>query len=229
VALNPSPTELTTAATDAAITLLSLLCLVVLRRHQATNPQRVRIWTWVFALLALASALGAVAHGLDLAATTVNWLWRPLYLALGLVVGLFVIGAVFDYAGAGAARRALLPMLVLAVGFFVLTQLSSGTFRLFVAYEGLAMLAALLMYGLLAWRRRLEGAGIVAAGILLNLLAAAIQATGTASLQVVVPFDHNGVFHLVQIIALALLTAGLARGMVHPQSCGSGAANTPLR
>lgn len=211
--LNPSPTELSTAATDAVIAVVSLLCLAVLRRHRRRHPQRVLIWTWVFALLALASLLGAVAHGLDLPAMALAWLWRPLYLLLGVIVALFVVGAIFDYAGVRAARRTLPPMLALALAFFALTQTFSGTFRLFIAYEGLAMLAALLIYGLLALRRRLDGAGIVAAGILLNLLAAAIQATGTVSLQVIVPFDHNGVFHLVQIVALAVLTAGLARGM----------------
>jgi hypothetical protein len=28
-----------------------------------------------------------------------------------------------------------------------------------------------------------------------------------------VPFDHNGVFHLVQMVALVVLTIGLLRGM----------------
>ena len=225
--LNPSPTELTTAATDAAIALVSLLCLAALLRHRNRHPHRVRIWACVFVLLALASVLGAIAHGLELSATVRDGLWRPLYLALSLVVALFAVGAVFDYAGARAARLALLPMLVLAFGFFALTQISSGSFRLFVAYESVAMLAALLLYALLTLQSRLEGAGIVAAGILMNLLAAAIQATETVSLTLVAPFDHNGVFHLVQIVALVVLTAGLTRGMVQPQSSGSGADRVP--
>jgi len=126
---------------------------------------------------------------------------------------MFVIGAIFDLKGENAARAWLLPMLVLALGFFTLTQVGSGSFRVFVVYEASAMFGALGVYLFLALKRRLAGAGTVAAGITLNIVAAAIQATGTVSLTIIVPFDHNGVFHLVQAVALVLLTRGLARGM----------------
>ncbi len=214
---NPSITELTTAATDLLIAVAALACLGVLRRSRKANRQRVAIWSWVFGLLALASLLGAFAHGLALDPAAQAWLWRPLYLALGLVVAMFVVGAVFDLRGARAARAWLAPMLVLALGFFTVTQVGSDHFMIFVVYEALAMFGALGVYLLLARDRRLAGASSVAAAILLNIVAAAIQATGSVALTIVVPFDHNGVFHLVQLLALVVLTRGLARGMA-PES-----------
>ena len=210
---NPVITELTTAATDAVIALVSLGCIAVLNRHRAEHQRRVGIWSSVFGLLAFASVLGAFAHGLDLTSITQSWLWRPLFLSLGLVVAMFVVGAVFDFKGEHAARTSLVPMLALALGFFIVTQVASGTFLIFVAYEAVAMLAALGMYLSLALKRQLEGAVTIAAGIVLNIVAAAIQASDSISLTIVVPFDHNGVFHLVQIVALVVLTLGLARSM----------------
>jgi hypothetical protein len=214
MAFNPEVTELTTAATDAAIAGLSLGCMAFLRRRRAHRPQRATIWSWVFGLLVVASLLGVVAHGLDLTAGAEAWLWRPLYLSLGLVVALFVVGALYDAGGEQTARRALPPLLALGVAFFVVTQVASGTFIVFVVYEAVAILLALGLYVGLAVRRRLAGAGIVAAGIVLNLVAAGVQATETVSLTIVVPFDHNGVFHFVQMAALVVMTAGLARGQV---------------
>jgi hypothetical protein len=213
MAFNPVITELTTAATDAIIALVSVACLVALNRHQAGPPQRVKIWSWVFGLLAFASLLGALAHGLELAATTRSWLWPPLYLSLGLVVALFVVGAVFDFKGERAARISLYPMLGLALAFFTVTQVASGSFLIFVVYEVVAMLAVLGIYTMLAVKRQLDGANIIAAGILLNILAATIQASGTISVTFIVPFDHNGVFHIVQIVALVTITLGLMRRM----------------
>ena len=210
---NPAITELTTAATDTLITIVALGCIAVLRRGSNRHRQRVAVWSWVFGLLAFASLVGALAHGLDLSSTAQSWLWRPLYLSLGLVVAMFVVGAVFDLKGESAARAWLIPMLVLALVFFTVTQVGSGSFWAFVVYEALAMLGALGIYLLLALKRRLAGAGTVAAAILLNIVAAAIQSTGNITLTIVVPFDHNGVFHLVQIVALVVLTRGLARGM----------------
>jgi hypothetical protein len=210
---NPIITELTTAITDVVIAGVSLACIAVLNPYRAEHRRRVEIWSWVFGLLAFASVLGALAHGLDLTSTTQVWLWRPLYLSLGLVVAMFVVGAVFDFKGERAARMSLIPMLILAVGFFAVTQVASGTFQIFVAYETFAMLAALGMYISIALKRQLAGAATIAAGIVLNIVAAAIQASGTISMTFVVPFDHNGVFHLVQAVALLALTRGLTRSM----------------
>lgn len=210
---NPSITELTTAATDGVIALLALACIAALLSHKSEHPQRVGLWVWVFGLLAFASLLGAIAHGLDLSPKLRAWVWRPLFLSLGFVVALFVVGAVLDYRGKGAARKVLTPMLGLGLVFFVITEVVSGAFLVFVAYEAFAMLVALGMYSSLAARRQLPGAGLVAAGIALNIAAAAIQASGSVALTIVVPFDHNGVFHLVQMAALAVLTGGLVRGM----------------
>ena len=213
MALNPELTELTTAATDALLALLSCACLVILWPCRASNRWRWGIWSAVFALLAIASLLGAVAHGLDLSAEMRAWLWRPLYLSLGFVVALFCVGAVFDYGGQRAARFALLPMLALGFGFFLLTQLTTGSFLLFVVYEAVAMLAALVMYLLLSVKHHVDGAGLITLAIVLNMVAAGIQASGTVSLSLGVPLDHNGVFHLVQLVAIALLMPGLVRGM----------------
>lgn len=208
------PTEQTTAATDALLALLALVCVGVLRRHRTVDPPKVRLWSWVFGLLIFAAGLGAVAHGIAMSEATRDALWRPLFLVLGLVVALFAAAAIHDWKGQHMARR-MLPLLVsLGVLFFLVTQLASGSFLLFVLYEAVAMLFAFAVYVRLAAGRKLAGAGVVAVGIVLNILAAAIQATESVRFTLGVPFDHNGVFHLVQIVAVIVLTAGLVRGLV---------------
>jgi hypothetical protein len=100
-------------------------------------------------------------------------------------------------------------MLAVGVGFFALTQLLSGTFLVFVLFQAVAMLFALGAYGCLAVKRRLAGAWWMAGGVLVTLLAGAIQATGSLPFTLVWPFDHNGVYHFVQMVGLLLLTVGL--------------------
>jgi hypothetical protein len=210
--LNPSATELTTAATDAA---LGLLCLAVLLRLGAIDVSATwkrALWCWVFGLLVVASVLGTVAHGLELSESVRSVLWRPLYLSLGLTVALFLVGGIYDWRGEAAAR-ALLPWAVgIGVSFFVVTQLSSGSFLIFVVYEATAMLATLAMYVYLSTTGRLAGAGMMTVGIGLSIVAAAVQAS-VLSVRLIVPFDHNGLFHLVQLTAIAALANGLRRGL----------------
>ena len=210
--LNPSLTEFTTGATDAMIVVECGVIMAILYRARAGDRFRAGLWCWTFGLLAFASILGTVTHGLDMPDSLRDALWKPLYLSLGMVVGLFVIGAIHDWLGGATAVR-LVPWSVgVAIAFFGLTEIFDGAFIIFVLYEAAGMATALLIYLFLASTHRLGGAAVVAAAILLNLLASWVQAS-SLSLNLFVPLDHNGVFHLVQMIGLAVLGIGLHRGM----------------
>ena len=218
MALNPIATELTTAATDAILALLALVCIRWLAGRRSADPEKVTLWVLVLALLAVASALGAVAHGFDLSPDTLWLLWQPLFLSLGLVVALFVVAAVYDGFGAAAARRLLIPALVVGGAFYLLTLLFPGTFMVFVLYEAVAMLVALALYVRLAIRDRERWARLMVLGIGLNIVAAAIQASGTVRLDLGVPFDHNGVFHLVQMVAIVVMVSGVGTSLDTPST-----------
>lgn len=210
--LTESPTELTTGATDAALAIECLVIMVCLRRAAPAGHWRAALWRWAFGLLAFSAFLGAVVHGLVLPDSTRAALWMPLYLSLGILIALFMVGAVYDWRGPAAAKRLVPWSIGVGVVFFGLTQFLGGPFFVFVVYEAAAMVSALAIYLFLAAARRLKGAGVVAAGILLNLAAAGLQASDV-SVRILFQFDHNGVFHLVQMIATATLGLGLGMGM----------------
>jgi hypothetical protein len=170
------------------------------------------VWQAALAALALASVLGVVAHGLELPAATRELLWQPLYLALGVTMALFVVGAIRDWRGEAAGRRVLLPMLALAVVFYGVTRLTRGSFLAFVVYEAAALLFSLGVYLRLATTGRARaGAVPMAAALAVSLAAGAVQASDVGPVHLVWDFDHNGVFHLVQLVGLALLLTGLRR------------------
>ena len=203
-------TERTTAATDAVLALAAAAAILVLRRTTPPSFGRA-VWQAALAALALASVLGAVAHGIELPAATRELLWQPLYLALGVTMALFVVGAVRDWRGDAAGRRVLAPMLALAVVFYGITRLTGGSFLAFVVYEAAALLFSLGVYLRLATGPARVGAAPMAAALAVSLAAGAVQASDVGSVRLVWEFDHNGVFHLVQLVGLALLLAGLRR------------------
>jgi len=212
--LNGSATELTTAATDGLLGILAVIGLVILSSYRDRDSWRIGVWSSVLTTLAVVSLLGTVVHGLALSDTARDLIWRPLYLLLGLLVALFVVAGVYDWRGRITAGRLLPVAVVVAVLFFLLTQLIRGSFLVFVIYEAVAMLLALSIYAYLAVRHRRDGAALMAVAIVLNIIAAAIQASGSVSLTVIWPFDHNGVFHLVQMVAVVVLVLGLRRSLV---------------
>lgn len=208
---NPVETELTTAATDA---LLGLLCLalaagLVLLPTPALWKRNV----WIAALVCMAagSLLGAVAHGFALGETTRALLWKPLYLSLGLAVALVVVAAAGDWWGDVTARRLLPWAMAAALAFFAVSQLFGGAFVIFIAYEGVATVAALAIYAMLA-RSGTPGASAVTVGLALSLVAAVVQMS-SLSLRLLVRFDHNGLFHLLQIVAVIVMATGVRRSL----------------
>lgn len=210
-----SPTELTTSATDAVLVVECVVIMAYLWRAPAGDRWRTGLWCWVFGLIAFSSLLGAIAHGLEMPDAVREALWKPLYLSLGILVALFIVGAVFDWRGRAAAVRLVPWSIGAGAVFFGLTEFFGGAFIVFGVYEASAMGGALAIYSFLAATHRLKGAGLVAAAILLNLAAAGVQATDV-SVRIVFPFDHNGVFHLVQMTGAAVLGLGLRIGIGSP-------------
>jgi len=212
MALIASPTEITTSATDLVLAIECVVVLAYLRRTPSGDRWKIGLWCWVFGLLAFVSFLGAAAHGLEMPHSLRAAIWKPLYLSLGLLVGLFLVGAFLDWQGRVVARRLVPWSIGLGIIFFGLTEVLNGKFIIFILYEAAAMTSALVIYSFLAATHRLPGAGVMATAIFLNLVAAGVQAS-SISFTILVPFDHNGVFHLVQMVGIATLGLGLRIGM----------------
>jgi hypothetical protein len=94
------------------------------------------------------------------------------------------------------------------------TEVADGAFLVFVAYEVVAMLFALAVYGRLAAQGK-EGGSLIAAGVLVTLVAAGVQQTDLA-ITLIWPFDHNGIFHLIPMPGLLLMTLGVRRSLAEP-------------
>ena len=197
---------------NPAPTIYGTLIIALLLRTAPANRWRTNLWCSVFALLATASFLGALLHALEMPKSIRIALWTPLYLSLGILVVLFIIGAVADWRGRVAAKRLVPWGIGMSAAFLGLTALLGGKFIVFIICAATVLLSALAIYTFLAATHRLQGAAVIALAILLNLAAAAVQASNL-SLHLLFPFDHNGVFHLVQILSTATLGLGLHLGM----------------
>jgi hypothetical protein len=207
------PTEQTTAVTDLMLAVLAAACAVYLHRVGTRARWKTNLWTAVMAFLAAAAGLGAVVHGLQMDSALQALLWHPIKLFLGLLIALFVAAAVYDIWGEAAARRALPAIVLVGVGFFGITLIWPGRFLVFIVYETLAMLFALAGYAWLAGHGRLKGAWLMTAGILTTIAAAGVQAGRLLTFTLIWPFDHNGVYHLIQMAGIVLILAGLRQDL----------------
>jgi hypothetical protein len=211
-----SPTERTTAATDVLLAVVGIWGAVCLQAVDPVFSWKAGVWAWMFSLAAFSSLLGAIAHGFEMPSGLHTTLWQGISLGLNLAVALFVVGVVYDLFGPAASKQILKTMLGAGVGFYLVSRLFSGSFRVFVIYQAAVSLFALGAYGWLAVGARLEGAGLVAAGILACLIAGGLQTRKHLHLRAVWEFDHNGLFHIVQTAGLILILWGLKVSLSAP-------------
>ncbi len=204
------PTEQTTAATDVVLALVALVvCVLTFKAGKQFNPKKGKIWTWAFGLLAFAALTGAIAHGFQMSHQLNYILWQPLNLALGLAISMFVVGVTFDMTKGDLPKFVLPVLIVTGTLFYLVTLIIPGSFLVFILYEAIAMLFSLVVYIILGFRNQIRGAWFMALGILITIIAAAIQASESISFTSIWKFDHNGIFHIIQIIGLLVLYWGL--------------------
>jgi len=208
--LAEDPAEQTTALTDIILALVAFGGVLLLQWSpvNARELWRINIWSTAIGLIGLAAVLGAVAHGLLLKTTLHNRIWLVLNMALALAVSLFVVGVINDLWSYQASIKALPFMLFVGLGFYLTTLIYSEIFFLFIMYEGLALSFALCAYLFLMGTGQ-PGAGLMASGVLLSMVAAGLQARKSIVLKLIWKFDHNGIYHIVQTIGLLFLIAGL--------------------
>ncbi len=98
-------------------------------------------------------------------------------------------------------------MLATAALFYWATRRTNGDFLVFVIYSSGTTIFALAVHAMLA-RRGLPGAKGVAIGLGVSLAAGLFQAS-SLSLSLIWRFDHNGLFHLAQLVGLGILIPSL--------------------
>jgi hypothetical protein len=203
------PVEQSTAVTDIFIAIVAIAGICYLRYPASQELWKVNLWSAAFGFIAISGGLGAIAHGVCLPEIHHQRIWQLLNLALGLSVSLFVVGVVYDIRGVEAARRVLPLMLLLGVSFYLVTRLVPGTFFIFIVYEAVALFFACGSYLVLALQSQLNGSLVIAAGVFTCIVAACFQVNKKLSFKLIWQFDHNGIFHLLQIVGLVLLVVGL--------------------
>jgi hypothetical protein len=208
------PTEQTTAFTDVILAILALITAIYIsKRGTVRSSFRTKVWSGAFLFLALSAATGAIAHGFEMPDKLNGNVWHVINFGLGMTVALFLVATAADLTNTRIAKRFLPGMLGIAVVFFLVTVFIPGSFLVFIIFESIAMLAALGTYTGLSMRRKLKGAPCIAVAILITMIAAGVQASEAVHFTIIWEFDHNGLFHIIQMAALPLFAIGISKGM----------------
>lgn len=167
------------------------------------------LWALAFAALALAAALGGTYHGFGnaLGAGAQDLLWKATVLAVGT-------GSFGMCAGSAIAvtvdnpRRLLVALAVATLAVYSVWMLTHDAYLYVIADTGVAMAMIAALHGWSATRRRDRASLWILGGVGASALAAGAQASGIALHP---NFNHNDMYHVIQIAAMALFYIGARR------------------
>lgn len=200
-------TEPMTFATDLLMGLLAIVLAVRLARAgRASHSKAVTAWAGLFACTAAASFLGGSHHGLAavLLPSANRWLWQFTLWATG--VGSACMLAAAAWAGtSGVTQRVLLAVTVLKLVVYLWWMSRHDAFLFVIVDYATALLATLVIAWLSPAAAMRAARPWLNAGAAVAVVAALIQALKLAPHP---HFNHNDLFHVVQMGALCLLYKG---------------------
>lgn len=166
-------------------------------------------WTAAFAALALSAVLGGTYHGFapTLATGTENLLWKATVLAVGVGTFGMVVGSLIATT-TGPFRKLLLTVAAAKLVIYLGWMLNHDDFIYVIADTGTAMAMVGLLHGWSAIRGRDRESLWMLGGVGASAFAAGVQLMGYTLHP---NFNHNDLYHVIQIAAMTLYYIGARR------------------
>ena len=202
--------EPTTALTDLLLALLALgFSLQLIPSARRLRQESIRDWGLAFGALSVGALAGGISHGFatQLSATAHAVVWRNTLYSIGFPSYYMVAGT-----ARAAMRRRLGNWLIVVAAVKLAGYLYWTTIRpefSLAVYDYVPNMLAVLVMGVMLKKRRRDPAGFwLAAGVVVSFFAAAVQQSG---LTLAENFNHNDLYHVIQMVALVLFYRGASR------------------
>lgn len=184
-----------TLITDYILAGVTAWLAALLFRNSQSQRSR-KSWALAFAALAVGAFLGGTWHGLF----QHPFLWKATLLAVGVASFAMVAGSAIA-AVPGIARRLILAFAAAKFCVYFIWMLRRDEFIFVVIDTGIAFAVVAALH-LWKWN------GLLLGGVAVSVAAALVQASGFAPHP---HFNHNDLYHVIQIAAMALLYRGARR------------------
>ena len=176
----------------------------ILRKNRDDRAISRSLWAYTFFFLSFSTVVGGTYHGFRWQDIFGDLLWKITTLSMGLTSFFMMASIVWANCG-GKTRRDWLVIVGIKFLLFAGLAMTSDDFLLVIADYGSVMLVILFIALIQTVRRTRPESPWLAAGVGVSLIAAGVQASGISLHE---HFNHNDLFHVIQIPALYLFLRG---------------------
>ncbi len=197
-------TEPVTLLTDYILAVETLVLGVLLYQGaKRINEKPIALWAFAFFAVALAAVAGGTCHGFvrHLSESVFSALWKITLYSIGISTLFMFLGMTLA-ALKGTARKILMAVAILQFCVFAFLMAHTDNFT-YVVHDYVPAMAVIL--ALCTLRLNRPYAIWIIAGILVSFAAAGIQLSG---FRLHKHFNHNDLYHVVQMLAMYLLYCG---------------------
>jgi len=178
------------------------------KRHRENPKQSPRaMWGLGLIFVALGAFAGGTVHGFAelLPRRVLDALWNATVYSIGGTVFLFFAGTLFSLWQGGPRSRALMRLNALCLLAYLAVISFESKFTYVIAYYVPFLLVILACYAKDYLASKAQGSLWIVSGVLVSFVAAGIQLT---KLSLHPHFNHNDLYHVVQILGLACYYQG---------------------
>lgn len=201
------PPELTTAITNIAIVIASLVCLVLTLRSKH-DKMRVKLWSGVYIALSVAAFSGVLIHGLNISRQAYERAWILQSCLLCAAISAFFIATVYELTGERHLKSRTVPFTAAAciaacAAMLIFKNFWSDYLLIFTGYAGVLFGISLIIYLYLAIKQKNPRCLLAAGGIIIQMLGGLVQAQGTFLVNIFgLDYDFNSFCHVFIVFSL---------------------------
>lgn len=179
--------------------------MLALRLGGESRQRPVKYWQWAFVFTAIGAVVAGVFHavGVRVSASVLLILWKSSALAVGVAVFFMLLATAAGRLSPRAARL-LTIFAVVQLALYTLWSLRHNDFLSVISNYALGMVIVAAV-NLVTYARNPESARWILAAIGVTALGSVVQALQIAPHR---HFNHNDLFHVIQMVSMILLYRG---------------------
>ena len=198
-----------TLATDYLIAVVSFILYLKVRvLFRQSGTQALHFWSFAFLATAFSALFGGSFHGFSeiLSLPVLNGLWDLTLWSLGLVVFFMCLGTFHMGLSAKYLRLATIIITVILLSYLGRSYFYKE-FLLVILNYGSALIFMLIFHGTRWLNTKDSSYAYMVWGVVISFIAAGIQQSNLALHE---HFNHNDLYHLVQLAGLLLMYKGVS-------------------